>query len=67
MASSKAPTSIVPIQIRGSYDTTLIKDVHLYCECGHDQRARVIGIHDNWALWFQCIKTNMPKHMVCVQ
>ena len=61
MALSEAPTSIVPIQIRCSYDTALIKDIHLHCECGHNQRARIIGIHDDWALWFQCTKQMCPN------
>lgn len=57
MASSKKPlSSIVPIEIRECYDTTLVKDIHLHCECGHNQRARVVGIHDGWALWLQCTK-----------
>ena len=61
MASGKTLTSIVPIQVRSSYDTSLVTDNHWLCDCGHNKRARVIGIHDDWALWMQCTKPGCPN------
>jgi hypothetical protein len=61
MEPIKSPTSIVPIQIRHTYVTNIIKDIHLYCECGHKKKAKVIGIHNDWALWFQCTKPTCPN------
>ena len=56
MASGKALTPIIPIQLRGSYDTHQVKDTHMHCDCGHYERATVMGIHDDWALWMHCTK-----------
>jgi hypothetical protein len=48
------PTSVVPIQIRQEYDTSKIKDEFWYCECGSKEMAKILGIHDDWALWMVC-------------
>jgi hypothetical protein len=52
--AASPPTSIVPIQIWQTYETSKVKEEFWYCECGSKEEAKILGIHDGWALWMVC-------------
>ncbi len=42
-----APHPLVPYEERRSYSTKNIPCDKLYCECGHNNQAKILGIHSN--------------------
>lgn len=56
-----APSSLVPITILETYDTSKVKEVHLYCDCGSSEKGTILGIYDDWALWIKCSKDSCSK------
>ena len=58
---SSTPLPFAPVKVKSEYDTVKVAPTHLFCDCGNTKKARILGIHAEWALWLQCSDEGCAK------